>query len=208
LVVQLINFKGKGENIMSVPYVIEKDEGQERVYDLYSRLLKDRIIFIRGLIDQDLADSVVAQLLFLESLDKESDIHLYINTPGGRIDSMYSIYDTMNIVSPDITTLGMGTVASAGTFLIAAGVKGKRYTLENTSFMIHEMTGGMSGKYNIMKNEFKHMETLYDRMSKHYVKLTGQKLSKICSDMQKDYYMSAEEAKKYGLIDKIQHKRN
>lgn len=193
---------------MTVPYVIEKDEGQERVYDLYSRLLKDRIIFIRGVIDQDLADSVVAQLLFLESSDKESDIHLYINTPGGRIDSMYSIYDTMNIVSPDITTLGMGTVASAGTFLIAAGVKGKRYTLENTSFMIHEMAGGMSGKYNVMKNEFKHMETLYDRMSKHYVKLTGQKLSKICSDMQKDYYMSAEEAKKYGLVDKIQHKRN
>ena len=194
---------------MSVPYVIEnEDGGNERVYDLYSRLLKDRIVFIRGVIDQDLADSVVAQLLFLESSDKEADIHLYINTPGGRIDSMYSIYDTMNIISPDVTTLGMGTVASAGTFLIAAGTKGKRCSLKNTDYMIHEMAGGMSGKYNIMKNEFKHMETLYDRMSKHYVKLTGQTLSKIRSDMQKDYYMSAEDAKKYGLLDKIQHKRN
>lgn len=190
---------------MSVPYVIEKGEGdQEKVYDLYSRLLRDRIIFIRGGIDQNLADSVVAQLLFLSSTDAEADISMYINSQGGEISAMYAIYDTMAYVKPDIVTLGMGTCASAASFLLAHGAKNKRSALPNTQIMIHELSGGYQGKAGDMRNQHKHIEKLYEKMAKHYVKMTGQKLIKIKKDMERDFYMSAEEAKAYGLIDKIQ----
>lgn len=193
---------------MSVPYVIEKGpKDQERVYDLYSRMLKDRIIFIKGPFTQELSDSVVAQLLFLESADSDEDIRMYINSPGGHVDSMYAIYDTMNYVKPDIVTVGMGTCSSAASFILAAGTKGKRYSLPNTSVMIHELSTGTSGKAGDIRNYVKHMETLYDRMAKHYVKFTGQTLRKIKKDMEKDFFMTANEAKEYGLIDEVHDKR-
>jgi ATP-dependent Clp protease protease subunit len=194
---------------MSVPYVIEKGpKDQERMYDLYSRLLKDRIIFIRGVFDQDMADSVVAQLLFLESSDNESDIYMYINSPGGQITALYAIYDVMQYINPDIVTVGMGQCASAGSFLLAAGTKGKRYALPNTEIMIHELSGGTEGKAQDMFNRLEHVKKLWDKMAQHYVEFTGQKLARIKKDMSRDYFMSAEEAKEYGLIDEIHAKRS
>jgi len=193
---------------MSVPYVIEKGPGdQERVYDLYSRLLRDRLIFVRGAITQDLADSVVAQLLFLESTDKEEDISMYINSPGGEISAMYSIYDTMNYIGPDVATLGLGLCASAGSFLLASGEKGKRMVLPHTQIMIHELSGGIQGKASDMRNNFRHTEYLYELMVGQYVEMTGQKPAKVRLDMTRDFYLTAKEAIKYGLVDKIQGKR-
>lgn len=189
------------------PYVIERVDGGERAYDVYSRLLKDRIIFISGEFDDDLADSVVGQLLFLESDDRESDIYMYINSPGGVMTSMYAIFDTMNYISPDIVTVGIGTVASAGSFILAAGTPGKRHALPNTEVMIHELSSGYGGKAHDVRVHYKHMERMYEKMIKHYAEFTGQKISKIKKDMEKDFYMSAEEAKEYGLIDTVQEKR-
>ena len=193
---------------MSVPYVIEKGpNNQERVYDLFSRLLKDRVVFVRGAIDESTADSVVAQLLFLESDSSTKDIHMYINSPGGSVDSMYAIFDTMNYIKPEVTTIGFGRCMSAASFLLAAGQKGKRYCLPNLNVMIHELSSGIDGKFKDMKNHHKYLESLYDKMAKHYVGFTGQKITKIKKDMELDYFMSAEEAKKYGLVDKIQYSR-
>jgi ATP-dependent Clp protease protease subunit len=193
---------------MSVPYVIEKGpNNQERVYDLFSRLLKDRIVFVRGVIDESTSDSVVAQLLFLESDSPTKDISMYINSPGGSVNDMYAIYDTMNYIKPDITTIGFGRCMSAASFLLAAGTKGKRYCLPNLNLMIHELSSGIDGKFKDMKNYHKHLESLHDKMAKHYVKFTGQKLAKIKKDMELDYFMSAEEAKKYGLVDEVQYDR-
>lgn len=190
---------------MTIPYVIEKGPGdQERVYDLYSRLLRDRIVFIRGAIDQNLADSVVAQLLFLDSVDKDSDINVYINSPGGEITAMYSIYDTFGLITCDVATLGLGQCCSAGSFLLAAGKKGKRVGLPNMSLMLHELSAGYQGKAGDIRNHHFHIERLYEKMAKQYAKMTGQKLTKIKNDMTKDFYMTAEEGVKYGVIDKVQ----
>jgi ATP-dependent Clp protease protease subunit len=194
---------------MTIPYVIEKGpKDQERVYDLYSRLLRDRIIFIKGVFNQEMADSVVAQLLFLESTDNEGDIYMYINSPGGAISSMYAIYDVMQYVTTDIVTVGMGQCASAGSFILAAGTRGKRFALPNTEIMIHELSGGFEGKAQDMFNRADHIKKLYDKMAKDYVNFTGQTLAKIKKDMARDYFMSAEEAKEYGLIDEIHVKRS
>lgn len=193
---------------MSVPYVIEKGEkGQEKVYDIYSRMLKDRVIFIKGLFDQNMADAVTAQLLFLESVDKDKDIWLYINSPGGHINAMYSVFDTMNYIKPDVCTLAYGQAASAASFILAAGAKGKRFSLPNCDIMIHELSGGHQGKFHDMEISFKHSERLYSKMAKHYVKFTGQTIAKIKKDMKRDFYMSAEEALTYGLVDKVQTTR-
>lgn len=193
---------------MSVPYVIEKGpKDQERVYDLFSRMLKDRIVFVKGEFDQQMADSVTAQLLFLESTDPDADIQMYINSPGGYITSMYAIYDVMQYVKPDIITVGMGHVMSAGSFILAAGTKGKRFALPNTDIMIHELSGGTSGKAQDIFNAVDHQKELYEKMAKHYVKFTGQKLAKVKKDMARDHFLSAEEAKKYGLIDEVHIKR-
>jgi ATP-dependent Clp protease protease subunit len=193
---------------MSIPYVIEKGpNNSEKMYDLYSRLLKDRIIFIRGEIVEGFADAVVAQLLFLESASKEKDIYMYINSPGGLLNEMYGIYDAMCYIKPDIVTLGYGRCMSAGSFLLAAGTKGKRYALPNTNIMIHELSSGTGGKFHEMKNHYKHVEKRYELMAKYYVQFTGQKLARIKKDMKFDNYMSAEEAKDYGLIDDIQYNR-
>jgi len=194
---------------MSVPYVIEKgDNNQERVYDLYSKMLTSRIIFIKGPFDQNMADSVTAQLLYLESVDQDEDVRLYVNSPGGHVDAMFAIYDVMNYIKPDVSTIGMGTCASAASFILASGAKGKRFVLPSTQIMIHELSGGNSGKFNDMKVAFEHTQSLYDKMAKHYVDFTGQKLAKIKKDMERDFYMSAEEAKKYGLVDEIFYKRD
>ncbi len=193
---------------MSVPYIIEKsDKGGERTYDIYSRMLKDRTIFIKGIFDQNMADSVVAQLLFLESVDKEKDINLYINSPGGEVTAMFSIFDTMNYIKPDVCALAYGQACSAGSFLLAGATKGKRGALINSSLMIHELSGTSRGKFNDMKLAFKHSEALYTKMADYYVKFTGQDLDKIKKDMERDHYLTAEEAKEYGLIDKVYESR-
>jgi len=189
---------------MHVPYVIEAtDNGNDKVYDLYSRLLKDRVIFVTGVFEDQMANSIVAQLLFLNSVAPEEDIMMYINSPGGSINSMYAIYDTMQYVSNDIVTVGMGTVASAGSFILAAGTSGKRKCLPNTEVMIHELSGGFEGKANDIFLTAERTKKYYDRMAKYYVKFTGQKLAKVKKDMERDYYMSADETKEYGLIDDV-----
>lgn len=193
---------------MAIPYVIERDEkNHERSYDLYSRLLKDRIIFIGRLFNDELANSIVAQLLFLESANSEREIYMYINSPGGWITSMYAIYDTMNFIKPDIITIGFGQVASAGSFILGAGTKGKRFVLPNTEVMMHELSGGYQGKATDMEIHVKQSTKLRDRMSKQYVKMTGQPLRKIKKDMEREHYMSADETVRYGLADSVKTKR-
>lgn len=190
------------------PYVIEAGENnQEKVYDIYSRMLKDRIIFIKGEFTPELADAVTAQLLFLESADKDKDIYMYINSPGGRITAMFSIYDTMQYIKPDVCTIAYGEACSAGSFILAGGTPGKRFALPNAQIMLHELSGGHQGKFHDMKNSFEHTEKLYDKMANYYVDFTGQKKTKIKNDMKRDFYMSAEEAKIYGVIDAIQERR-
>lgn len=188
---------------MSLPYVIETDDKGDKSYEIYSRLLKDRIIFIKGTFDDEMANGVVAQLLFLQSADPEKDIQMYINSPGGSITSMYAIYDTMQYVSPDIVTIGLGCVASAGSFILAAGTKGKRQVLGNTEIMIHELAGGMHGKHGDLAIEYKRMQRLHEKMAHEYKSFTGQSLKKIKADMERDYWMTAQEAKDYGLIDEV-----
>jgi len=191
-----------------IPFVIEKnDKDGERAYDLYSRLLKDRIIFVTDVFEQDMSDAIVAQLLFLEADDHEKEIYMYINSPGGRITSMYAIYDTMQYIRPEIVTIGYGQCCSAGSFILAAGTRGKRFALPNTEIMIHELSGGTEGKMHDMRSRFEHTEHLYEKMAKDYVRMTGQRLNKVKKDMETDHWLSAEEAKDYGLIDKVEYKR-
>jgi len=193
---------------MTVPYVIEKGpKDQERVYDLFSRLLKDRIIFIRDEFNSQMADSVIAQLLFLETDDPEADIHMYINSPGGSASAMLAIFDVMKYIKPAVSTLGMGQCMSAASFILAAGTKGKRFALPNTDIMIHELSTGTQGKYKDIKNYMKHTDRLHEKVTKYYSEITGKPLARIKKDMEIDNYMSAEEAVEYGLIDKILYKR-
>lgn len=193
---------------MTTPYVIEKsDKGQEKVYDIYSRMLKDRVIFIKGEFNDMMADAVTAQLLFLETADPEKDIWLYINSPGGHIDAMFSIFDTMQYIKPDVCTLAYGKAASAGSFILAAGTKGKRFALPNANIMIHEFSGGNTGRYHQIENQFEQSKKLNKKLNDYYVEFTGQTLKKIQKDMKIDHYMSAEEAEAYGIIDKVQTKR-
>jgi ATP-dependent Clp protease protease subunit len=193
---------------MSIPYIIEQGpNNQERAYDLFSRLLKDRIIFVKGEIHEGFADAIVGQLLFLESDSSSKDIFMYINSPGGAMDEMYGIFDAMTYIKPDVVTMAYGKCMSAGSFLVAAGAKGKRYALPNTDIMIHEMSAGTRGKYHDIKNYTEHLDKTYEKMAKYYHEFTGQPIEKIREDMKRDFYMSAEEAKEYGLIDKIQYNR-
>lgn len=188
---------------MIVPYVIENDQNGERSYEIYSKLLMDRIVFIQGEFTEELANVVVAQLLYLHSSDPEKDIYMYINSPGGRIDAMFAIYDTMQYISPDINTVGIGTVASAGSFILAAGTKGKRSALPNTSIMVHELSSGTSGKARDIFNDLENIKKLYEKLSRYYSQFTGQKITKIKKDLQRDFFMTPEEALKYGLIDEV-----
>ena len=188
---------------MKLSYVIEGENDKERSYEIFSRLLKDRIIYIQGQFNDEMANSVVAQLLYLNSRDKSKDIYMYINSPGGSITSMYSIYDVMNYISSDIYTVGIGSVCSAGSFILAAGTKGKRACLPNTQIMIHEFSGGFEGKANDMFLTAERYKKLYDKMAHQYVSFTGQSLKRVKKDMERDYFLTAEESLEYGLIDKI-----
>lgn len=190
-----------------IPYVIEQGANGEVSYDLYSRMLKDRIIFIRGEFNDTMADSVVAQLLFLVASDPEADINMYINSPGGSINAMFSIFDTMNYIKCDVATIGYGIVASAASFILAAGAKGKRSALPNANIMIHELSSGYEGKYKDIKNYYKNIEKLNNKLVNYYTQFTNQPADKLIEDMKLDYYMDSDEALAYGLIDKVQKPR-
>jgi ATP-dependent Clp protease protease subunit len=186
-----------------VPTVIEKSPYGERAYDIYSRLLKERIIFLGDVIDDAVANTVIAQLLFLESENKEKDIKLYINTPGGSVTAGLAIYDTMQYVKPDVVTICVGTAASMGAVLLAAGAKGKRFALPNAEVMLHQVMGGAEGPATDIKIRAEHILKVRDRINQILAKHTGQPLEKIEKDTDRDFFMTAEEAKKYGIIDKI-----
>lgn len=188
---------------MLIPTVIEKSQFGERAYDIYSRLLKERIIFLGTPINDQVANAVIAQLLFLESQDKEADIRLYINSPGGSVSSALAIYDTMQFVKCDVSTICIGMAASAGALLLAAGEKGKRFALPNSEVMIHQIMGGVEGQATDIDIHAKHILELKERLNKILAKHTGKKLSKIEKDVERDYFMSTQEAKLYGIIDKI-----
>ncbi|AOO66536.1 ATP-dependent Clp endopeptidase proteolytic subunit ClpP [Sulfurospirillum halorespirans] len=186
-----------------VPVVIEKTGRGERSYDIYSRLLKDRIIMLSGEINDVVASSIVAQLLFLEAEDPEKDIYLYINSPGGVITSGFSIYDTMNYVRPDISTICIGQAASMGAFLLSAGAKGKRYALPNARIMIHQPLGGAQGQATDIEIQAKEILRMKQVLNEILAKNCSQKLPKIIKDTERDFFMSAEESSEYGLIDKV-----
>jgi ATP-dependent Clp protease protease subunit len=186
-----------------IPMVVEKSPQGERAYDIYSRLLKDRIIFIGSEINDDVANAVIAQLLFLESENQKEDIKMYINSPGGKVTSALAIYDTMQYVKAPVQTICLGMAASAASLLLAAGEKGKRMILPNAEVMIHQVLGGVSGQATDIDIHAKHILKTRDRLNKILVKHTGQKITKIEQDTERDYYMSAEEAVKYGIVDKV-----
>ncbi|ERI93753.1 ATP-dependent Clp endopeptidase, proteolytic subunit ClpP [Clostridiales bacterium oral taxon 876 str. F0540] len=188
-----------------VPVVVEQTNSGERSYDIYSRLLKDRIIMLNGEVTDDTASIVVAQLLFLESADPEADISFYINSPGGSITAGLAIYDTMRAIKPDVSTICVGLAASMGSFLLTAGTPGKRYALPNSEILIHQPSvyGGFQGQATDIKIHTEHLLRVKSKLNKIYSEVTGQPLEKIEKDMERDFYMSAEEAKEYGLIDKI-----
>ncbi|NHB04134.1 ATP-dependent Clp endopeptidase proteolytic subunit ClpP [Helicobacter pylori] len=189
-----------------IPYVIENTERGERSYDIYSRLLKDRIVLLSGEINDSVASSIVAQLLFLEAEDPEKDIGLYINSPGGVITSGLSIYDTMNFIRPDVSTICIGQAASMGAFLLSCGAKGKRFSLPHSRIMIHQPLGGAQGQASdieIISNEILRLKGL---MNSILAQNSGQSLEQIAKDTDRDFYMSAKEAKEYGLIDKVLEK--
>ena len=185
------------------PVVIERTAQGERSYDIYSRLLKDRIIMLSGEINDDLANSVVAQLLFLAAENSDEDIKLYINSPGGSITAGMAIYDTMNLIKPDVSTLCIGMAASMAAFLLASGTKGKRFALPNSEIMIHQPLGGASGQATEIQIAAKHILRIKDRMNKILAQMTNQPIEKIAIDTERDNYMFSEEAKEYGLIDGI-----
>jgi len=193
---------------MSVPYVIEGSGNKEKVYDLYSRLLKDRIIFIGKAFTEDMANSVVAQLLFLEADNSNQDITMYINSPGGYVSALTAIFDTMNYVKPDISTVCVGHAASAAAFILAAGTKGKRYALKSARIMLHQISGGAGGHIEDMKIAVKEAEFLNDKMVEDLAKITKKTVKRIKQDLDRDCYMSAEEAKKYGIIDEVLYTRD
>jgi ATP-dependent Clp protease protease subunit len=188
---------------MNLSYVIEGDNEKEKSYEIFSRLLKDRIIYIQGEFNDTMANHTVAQLLYLNSQEPDKDIYIYVNSPGGSITSMYSIFDVMNFVKPDIHTVGIGQCCSAGSFILAAGTKGKRCILPNAEVMIHEFSGGTQGKANDIFNQVEKYKKLYEKMAKQYVAFTGKPLAKIKKDMSRDHWLEAEEAVEYGLVDKI-----
>lgn len=189
-----------------VPTVIEKTGRGERAYDIYSRLLKDRIILLSGQIDDGLASSIVAQLLFLEAEDPEKDIYLYINSPGGVVTSGMSIYDTMNYVKPDISTICIGQAASMGAFLLSCGTKGKRYALPNSRIMIHQPLGGAQGQATEIEIQAREILRLKASLNTILAGNTNQPLEKIAKDTDRDFYLSAKEAQEYGLIDSVLEK--
>ena len=188
---------------MLIPTVIEKTNMGERAYDIYSRLLKERIIFLGGPIDDQVANLVIAQLLFLANEDPKKDISLYINSPGGSVTSGLAILDTMNFVKPDVSTICVGMAASMGSHLLAGGAKGKRYALPNAEVMIHQPHGGFEGQVTDIEITAKQVIKLKERLNEIFAKNTGQKLAQVQKDMERDFFMTSKEAKEYGIIDAI-----
>ncbi|MCB4759902.1 MAG: ATP-dependent Clp endopeptidase proteolytic subunit ClpP [Sulfurovum sp.] len=186
-----------------IPYVVEQTGRGERSYDIYSRLLKDRIIMLSGEINDAVASSVVAQLLFLEAQDPDKDIYFYINSPGGVITSGFSIFDTMNYIKPDIVTICIGQAASMGAFLLASGTEGKRYALPNSRIMIHQPLGGAQGQATDILIQAEEIKRLKDTLNAILAEKTGKKVKQIEKDTDRDNFMSSEEAIEYGLIDKV-----
>lgn len=186
-----------------IPTVIEKSTYGERAYDIYSRLLKDRIIFLGSAIDDNVANTIIAQLLFLESEDKNKDIKFYVNTPGGSVTAGLAVYDTMQYIKPDVMTICVGMAASMGAVLLAAGKKGKRLALPNSEILLHQVMGGAEGQASDIKIRAEHILKVRDRLNKILAGHTGQDLKKIQKDTDRDYFMSPDEAREYGLVDKI-----
>jgi ATP-dependent Clp protease, protease subunit len=195
------------QNLGMVPMVIEQSGRGERAYDIYSRLLKERVIFLVGPVTDQSANLVVAQMLFLESENPEKDIHFYINSPGGSVSAGMSIFDTMNFIKPDVSTLCMGMAASMGAFLLAAGTKGKRFSLPNSRVMIHQPLGGAQGQATEIEIQAREILRLRALLNDILAERTGQPLEKIERDTERDYFMSAEQAAEYGLVDKVIDKR-
>ena len=190
-----------------VPIVIEQSGRGERAYDIYSRLLRERVIFLVGPVNDQTANLVVAQLLFLESENPDKDISLYINSPGGSVSAGLSVFDTMQFIKPDVSTLCMGMAASMGAFLLAAGAKGKRFALPNSRIMIHQPSGGAQGQATDIEIQAREILKLRESLNKLLAERTGQPLEKIKLDSERDYFMSSPEAMDYGLIDKVLDKR-
>jgi ATP-dependent Clp protease protease subunit len=191
-----------------IPTVIEKSQFGERAYDIYSRLLKERIVFLGGPINDPVANTVIAQLLFLESEDEKKDIKLYINSVGGSVTAAMAIYDTMQYVKPAVSTICVGLAASAAAILLAAGEKGKRFVLPNSEILIHQVMGGVEGQATEIEISAKHILKVKERLNRILSKHTGQPLEKIEKDTDRDFFMDAEEAKKYGIIDEIIKRKN
>ena len=190
-----------------VPIVIEQSGRGERAYDIYSRLLRERIIFLVGPVNDGTANLVVAQMLFLESENPDKDIFLYINSPGGSVSAGLSIYDTMNFIKPDVSTLCMGMAASMGSFLLTAGAKGKRISLPNAKIMIHQPSGGAQGQATDIEIQAREIIKTREQLNRIYADRTGQPIERIAADMERDKWLSPDEAKEYGLIDQVLDKR-
>jgi ATP-dependent Clp protease protease subunit len=186
-----------------IPYVIEQTGRGERSYDIYSRLLKDRIIMLTGEVNDYVASSIVAQMLFLEAQDPDKDIYFYINSPGGVITSGLSMYDTMNYIKPDIVTICIGQAASMGAFLLSSGTKGKRYALPHARIMIHQPSGGAQGQSTDIQIQAKEIQRLKDTLNELLADQTGKPVKRIEKDTERDFFMSSQEALEYGLIDKV-----
>jgi ATP-dependent Clp protease, protease subunit len=190
-----------------IPMVIEQSGRGERSYDIYSRLLRERIVFLVGPVNDQTASLVVAQLLFLESENPDKDIHFYINSPGGSVTAGMSIFDTMEFIKPDVSTMCVGMAASMGSFLLMAGAKGKRFSLPNARVMIHQPSGGAQGQATDIEIHAREILKTREQLNKIYAERTGQPLEKIRADMERDFFMDPEEAKAYGLIDQVLNKR-
>ncbi len=193
---------------MLIPMVVEQTSRGERSYDIYSRLLKDRIVFLGSEIDDSVANLVIAQLLFLEAEDPDKDIRLYINSPGGSVSAGMAIYDTIQYIACDVSTTCVGLAASMGAFLLAAGTKGKRYALPNSEIMIHQPMGGARGQATDVEIHARHILKLKDDLNRILAERTGQSLEKVMADTDRDYFMSAAEAKEYGLVDEVVAERS
>jgi ATP-dependent Clp protease, protease subunit len=188
---------------MLIPTVIEKSQFGERAYDIYSRLLRENIIFLGGPIDDDIANIVIAQLLFLEAENPKKDIHLYVNSPGGSVSATLAMIDTMNHIKNDVSTICVGMAASGGAWILSSGAKGKRFSLPNSEIMIHQPLSGSEGQVTDMEIKLKHLLKMKDSLTKIMAKNTGQPIAKMEKDLDRDFWLDAHEAKKYGIIDKV-----
>ena len=190
-----------------IPMVVDRTDNGERSYDIYSRLLEDRVIFLSGEITDDVANTVVAQLIYLESKDPSKDISIYINSPGGSVTAGLAIYDTMNYVRCDVATICVGLAASMGAFLLSSGAKGKRYSLANSEIMIHQVLGGASGQATDVEIQTRQLLRMKDKLNSILAKNVGKDVAEVQKDTERDYFMSAEEAKDYGIVDEVFYTR-